>query len=108
MILGLEIPIFIGRVFLVSAAVVATAFPLLYATVGWYHSLMGRVVMLQAVTIAFAIDLKLILTFFLDPGTRPFLLWCNVAIMAGVTLSGGFLCFILAKIRWENRRKRMR
>jgi hypothetical protein len=106
MIYGLELPIFLGRVFLVLAALGATAFPLLYMSVGWFHSLMGRVVMSQALIIAFAIDLKLVLTFFLDPRTRPVLLWCNVTIMAGVAITSSLLCYILIKIRWENRRKR--
>ena len=108
MIYGLEVPIFIGRVFLVCAAVTTTAFPILYAFLPWYHSFLGRVVMTQAVTIALAIDLKFVLTVFTDPENRAALLWVNVGIVLAIALTSGLLCYILISIRLENRRKRKR
>lgn len=108
MVMGLELPVFIGRVLLVCAVLVATAYPLMYMGLPWHHSLLGRVVMAQAITIAAAIDLKFVLTFFLDPRTRTILLWVNVGILTGVVITSGMLCYILASIRLENRRKRRR
>lgn len=92
---GLEPLIFVGRVLLVMCAVAVTSFPVLYTRSPWYRSTLGRMVMMQSVTICFAINLKLILTFFFDDTTRTALLVVNCLILFLITTTSAALTYQL-------------
>lgn len=97
--------IFVGRVFLVLAAIATTSFPVLYAFSAWEKSLLGRSTMAQSVALALAVNLKLVLTFFLNPENRPYLLWVNVGILVAITVTSAWLTYTLLTIRRKARER---
>lgn len=50
---------------LLWASVAATAFPILYSFTSWHKSILGRIMMLNAIALAFAIDMTFAFNFLL-------------------------------------------
>lgn len=94
MMYGLDPVIFIGRVLLVVAAITTTAFPILYSFSPWYKSTLGQAMMVQAVTLALAIQLKMFLTFFAHSEARDTLLWINVATLVMIIIATSALTYL--------------
>lgn len=101
----MELAVIIGRLVLMLAVVTTTSFPVLYAFSPWYNSSLGRAIMMQAATLALAIWLKFVLTFFLADGPRGFLLWTNVTVLVLITVSTSALTYLLWKIRRDAKRE---
>ena len=98
----LPLVILVGRILLVWASVAATIFVLYYGlSTPWYRYRLGWVVMLQGMALALALNLKLVLTFFLDADSRPVLLWVNVGIVGTIAVTSTALIYIM----WSIRRK---
>ena len=101
----MELVIILGRVILILAIFTTTSFPVLYAFAPWYKAPLGRAVMAQSITLAAAIWLKFILTFFLAEGPRTFLLWMNVVFLVLITITTSSLTYLLWQIRRNAKRK---
>lgn len=101
----MELVVILGRLFLIIATISVTSFPVLYAFSPWYRAPLGRAVMLQAVTLAFAIWLKFVLTFFLAEGPRGLLLWTNVIVLAMIAIATSALTYLLWHIRRNAKKK---
>ena len=101
----MELAVIIGRLVLIVATLTTTSFPVLYAFSPWYRAPLGRAIMMQAVTLALAIWLKFVLTFFLADGPRGFLLWTNVVVLVLITIATSALTYLLWKIRRNARRE---
>lgn len=101
----MELAVFVGRVLLVIAVLTTTFFPFLYAFSPWYKSKLGQAVMLQAVTLALAVWIKFVLTFFLEEGPRTLLLWINVAVLAFIVIATAIKSYVLFTIRRDVKRK---
>lgn len=72
---------------LAVAAFCSTSFPVLYAFSPWYSTLLGRFLMLQAVSFALAIDMTLLFQFWV-PSDILVLFWINAIVftlIAGAT-----------------------
>lgn len=95
----------LGKIALVCAAITTTTFPLLYSFVPWYRSFLGRCMMAHAVSLAFAIDVTAIFTFFATPASIQVLLWINVAVISAIAITSGLLSFIQARIHLANRKE---
>lgn len=90
----------LGRVLLVLASFAANVFMVYYGISSpWYRYPLGWVVMLQAVTMALALNLSMVFTFLLDEQTRPFLLWANVGIIGAIMIVKVALIYMLWRIR---------
>jgi hypothetical protein len=101
----METPIILGRLLLILAVFTVTSFPVLYAFSPWFKAWLGRAIMLQACTLALAIWLKFVLTFFLADGPRGFLLWTNVTVLVLINISTPALTILLWRIRRSAKRK---
>jgi len=101
----METAVIIGRLLLIVATISTTSFPVLYAFSPWYKAPLGRAVMMQAVTLALAIWLKFVLTFFIAEGPRVFLLWTNVVVLILITIATSSLTYLLWTIRRTAKRK---
>ena len=92
---------------LAFAAFFSTAFPLLYLFSPWYKTKLGRVLMLQAVAFALAIDLTLIFQFW-TPSNIYVILWTNVVVFTLIAIATGLLTWGMWRInhnKWVIRRK---
>lgn len=99
--------IFVGRFFLIVAAIVTTLFPIVYAIIApWEKSLLGRMMMLKAISVMGLVYLKLILTFFLKPSTRFPLMILNVSVLVLLTTSTLMLTYLIFRFQHEGRMRR--
>lgn len=101
----MELVVILGRLILIVALITTTSFPVLYAFAPWYKAPLGRAVMAQSATLALAVILKFILTFFLAEGPRTALLWTNVIVLILITISTSSLTYLLWQIRRKAKRK---
>jgi hypothetical protein len=101
----METAVIVGRILLIVATITTTSFPVLYAFSPWHKRPLGRAFMLEALTVAFAIWLKFILTFFLADGPRTILLWMNVIILGLIIIFTSALTILLWRIRSAAKRE---
>ena len=87
MVDGMYIAEYIGRILLVVAAVTTTGFPLLYFWSPWFKTRLGIAVMLQAVTLCFAVWLNVIITFFVHNIPLKLLMWVNVGVILLIVIA---------------------
>lgn len=82
----------IFRVVIVIAAVLVTIFPLLYGLFSpWYRSHLGRAVMLEALSVAFAIDISAYAQFFRTTTNARNIFWINVGFLIVISLASLYL-----------------
>lgn len=77
----------------IVTAILATAFPLIYLFSPWYRSQLGRAVMLQSVSIAFAIDLSVVYQHWRFTTDLRTLMYINIGML--VFISAGTLYLIV-------------
>lgn len=91
--------IFVGRLFLILALVMTTAYPVIYSLMPWYKSRLGRAMMLKAVAFNMLIWLKVILTFFLNDNTRMFMLWFNAIVLILIGIATSLMTYELLQVQ---------
>jgi O-antigen ligase len=81
---------------LVVAAFFTTAFPLLFMWCTWYKLELGRLLMLQAVAFALAMDVTCLFTFW-NPGPNHILLefWTEAFVFTLIAISTACLTYML-------------
>ena len=82
------------RACLVLAAIFTTAFPVLYLFSPWHSTKLGRLLMLQAVAFALAIDLTLLFQFWV-PVNVLIVFWMNAAVFFLIAIATGALTIML-------------
>lgn len=85
------------RVVTLIAAIAATSFPAVYAFFPWRARPLGRVLMLQGVTLAAALNISLILSF-VRPNNIMVLFWINAVILTGIAVSTSSLTYMVWKL----------
>lgn len=78
------------------AALFTTLFPILYAFVPWYRTPLGRSLMIQAITLAIAVDGTLLLQFW-TPENLEALIWFNAAVFTALAGSSAYLTWKMFK-----------
>lgn len=79
------------------AAFFTTLFPFLYLFSPWYKSKLGRVLMLQAVAFALAVDLTLLFQFW-TPKNIYVILWLNVIVFSLIAAASAMLTWGMLRI----------
>jgi hypothetical protein len=82
------------RVFLISATVFADLFVVLYAFSPWYRSAVGRLLMLQSISLALALDITLVFHFW-PPSSIWTAFWVEVMEFFLITIASCSLCILL-------------
>lgn len=82
---------------LAVAAFFTTLFPVLYMFSPWYKTKLGRVLMLQAVAFALAVDLTLLFQFW-TPDNIYVVLWLNVFVFTLIAVATGLLTWGMWRI----------
>jgi hypothetical protein len=85
----------IADVVLVVAAICTTAFPVLYLPSPWYKSHLGRAVMIQSASLAFAIDISLLLRVWKFTDDLATLLTINIVLLALISIGSIYLTVAL-------------
>jgi len=86
---------------LAIAAVFTTAFPFLYLFSPWYSTKLGRLLMLQAVAFALAIDMTLLFQFWV-PVNVLIIFWMNAFVFFLIAIATGALTIML----WHTNHKK--
>ena len=94
------------KVCLIVSSVCATSFPLVWAFSRWWSTLLGRLIMLQGVTIAVAVDL----TFFFNIVAPNFnnlmvLFWINAVVFGLIALSTVLLTVTVIRMNYIRKKK---
>jgi len=84
------------RIFVGFAAFFTTCFPLLYAPSPWYETRLGRALMSQGISVAFAGDMTFIFLIW-KPTNLTFIFYVNLFGFAGIALSTGYLTWMMLK-----------
>ena len=95
MSLDLETVRHISDVTLVVTAICATAFPVLYVPSPWYKSHLGRAVMIQSASLAFAIDITLVFRVWRFTDDLTTLLMINIVLLALISIGTTYLTVAL-------------
>jgi hypothetical protein len=91
----LETAIGIIKICLVITGVCVTIFPILYAMSPWYRSHLGRAMMIQSLSVAFAIDISVIRSYWLRDIDLTTFFILNVAILAFISVASIYLTMAL-------------
>lgn len=95
------------RVVLTISAICVTVFPLLYLVFSpWYRSHLGRAVMLQSMSIAFAIDFSAVYQYWAFTSDRLFLLTLWLFILVFIGLGSTYLTAALIYYNLKTRKER--
>lgn len=92
------------RYVIIFAAFFTTAFPILYAFSTWYKSRLGRLLMLQAISLALAVDLTLLFTYWVPEHFLSIFFW-NVIVFSLIGLSSAGLTWKMATLNYRRRKK---
>lgn len=92
-----------NRVLIVITGIFVTAFPILYSRSAWAKSVVGRTLMLQAVSLAIAIDLTVWRVIF-HAGDRIEIVVAYFIVFLLLSLSSGAMIRLLWKINYKNRK----
>lgn len=87
---------------LIVAAFFTTLFPVIYLMFPWYTTRLGRLLMLQAVSFAIALDLTLLFAFW-EPGDFLIIFWTNALVFTLIAISTGLLTAMLWKTNRDNK-----
>lgn len=93
------------RIVTVITALAVTSFPILYSFTPWRTRPVGRILMLQGISFAVAIDLSTIFSFW-RPSNILVLFWANAFILTIIAISTSSLTWWVWKSNrpWRNRR----
>lgn len=90
------------RICLAVAAFFTTLFPVIYLLFPWQSTRLGRLLMLQAVSFALALDMTLLFTFWM-PGDVLVIFWTNALVFFLIAISTCLLTVMLWKTNRDNR-----
>ena len=88
-------------VFLWIAAISTTSFPVLYSFSGWKKTYLGRILMMQAIAFAFAVNLTL-LTHYWTPFNLQVRLWFFIFAFGFIAVSTACLTYLLWRANFKN------
>lgn len=91
------------RVSLIVAAISTTLFPLLYFLTRWYRSVIGRVLMLQSISFAAAVDVTVVFQYW-RPHSILLQFWIEVVIFSFIALASAALTLTLLHAQFKRRR----
>lgn len=98
------------KICLLVAAICTTAFPLLWAWSPWWQTLLGRLMMLQAIAFAAAVDIT---AFFQYYGSDAwfakhilFIFWLNAIVFALIALATLLLTVTMARMNWRRHKRK--
>jgi putative effector of murein hydrolase len=83
------------KVISVITAICVTAFPLLYLFSPWYRSQLGRAVMLQSISVAFAIDISVVYQYWRFTTDLQTLFFINIGLLTFIAGTSIFLTTML-------------
>lgn len=89
---------------LIVAALCSTAFPLLYAFFPWRSTLLGKLLMLQAVAFALAMDGTVLFQFWV-PSNVLVIFWINAIVFSLIAVASTLLTSMLWRKNITNRRQ---
>lgn len=81
------------------AAVCATLFPIIYAFSPWFSTVLGRVLMLQSVSFALALDVTLLFAYW-HPDDILIIFWTDVMVFTLIAISTVALTFMLLRTNY--------
>lgn len=87
------------RVVLVIAAICSTSVPITYSFSRWYKSWLGQLFMLQSISLALAMDLTVIFTFWV-PKDILVVFWANVVVLTAIALSTLSLAIFIVRVNY--------
>lgn len=95
------------QVFLVVAAVCCTAFPGLWAFSRWWSTTLGRLLMLQSVAFALAIDFTALFVFW-EPGLEHimFIFYAQAVIFGLIAVSSVLLTMTMIKMNYFRHKRK--
>lgn len=93
------------RVILTITAICVTAFPLLYLFSPWYKSQLGRAMMLQSFSIAFAIDFAMAYQYWAFTENLFVLLIIRMSMFVFFTLSSVYLTIMLVIFNFKTHKE---
>jgi hypothetical protein len=82
------------RVVILIAAIGSTSVPLVYSFSAWRERPIGRVMMLQAITFAAAIDMTALFSFW-APTNILVIFWVNVFVLSAIAISTSMLAYMV-------------
>lgn len=86
------------------AALCTTAFPLLYLFSAWQGSKLGRVVMLQAVAFALAMDVTLLFQYW-TPSSPMVIFWINAFVLSLIAVASASLTVMMWVSNYKLRKR---
>ena len=95
----------ITMVFLSVAAVSSTVFTVLWAFWPWYSTSMGRIFMLQSVSLSLALDLTLFFRFYFPVDHLYVILFVNFFVFGGLATSTLLMMLVMLRKNVKKRRK---
>lgn len=94
------------HIFLITAAVCTTLFPLLWAFSPWYRTLVGRLLMLQSIALALAIDVTTYYQFVeIKPDDIMFIFWLNAVVFGLIALASVLLTVTMIRMNYFRHKK---
>lgn len=89
----------------VFTAILTTAFPLIYLFSPWYRSQLGRAVMLQSVSIAFAIDITVVYQHWRFTTDLRTLMLINIGLLLFISAGTLYLIIMLLVYNFANHKE---
>lgn len=95
------------HIFLWVAAVCTTLFPVLWAFSRWWSTLIGRLLMLQSVALAAAVDLTLAFQYIeVGPDDLLTIFWINAVVFGLIALASVLLTVAMIRLNYFRRKKK--
>jgi hypothetical protein len=91
------------KIMLVVTGICVSLFPILYLFSPWYRSHLGRAVMIQSMSVAFAIDISVVRAYWLQDMTVTALFLLNLVILAFIAGASMYLVVMLLYYNFQNR-----
>ena len=91
-------------IFLTVAALASTMFPLLWAFFPWWSTVMGRILMLQSVCFAVALDLTVVFRFWSPVDHLHFTLFINFFVFMGLATASVLMTALMLRLNLQRRR----
>lgn len=91
------------RICLVITAICVSLFPILYLFSPWYRSHLGRAVMIQSMSVAFAIDVSVVRAYWIRDMTPTGLFLLNVVTLGFIAAASVYLTVMLIHYNFQNK-----
>lgn len=90
------------RWFLDVAAFFTTLFVVMYSFSPWYSSHLGRAVMLQAISLAMALDMTVLFQYW-TPKNVLTAFWMQVIVFALISIGAVYKCWVLWRLNYRKK-----